>query len=198
MLLEISTNMPKGIKGFQKGHKSRIGKPQSEETKKKISLSNKGKVRTDKQRKNISEAAKNREWKPDEEYKKKMSRIAKERGYGKWLTGKKRPLWVREKLSLAKKGDKAPNWKGGISPENQIIRGSLKYQVWRSSVFGRDGYKCQRCGAKSGWSKQLKMRTKIHAHHVKPFSEYPELRFDVNNGITLCIPCHIEIHKKKK
>lgn len=189
--------MPKGIKGFQKGHNGFIPKERYPEIAKKISVSNKGKVRTAEHRKNISIAAKNRKWKPDEAYKEKMSKIAKEKGYGKWHKGRKRPLWVREKLSKAKEGSNAPNWKGGISPQHQIIRGSLKYQLWRASVFARDRYACQKCGAKSGWNKKLKMRNKIHAHHVKAFSKYPELRFDINNGITLCVDCHIKIHKAR-
>jgi predicted RNase H-like nuclease (RuvC/YqgF family) len=34
------------------------------------------------------------------------------------------------------------------------------------------------------------------AHHVKPKSQYPELKFDLENGVTLCVDCHKDHHKK--
>jgi hypothetical protein len=81
-------------------------------------------------------------------------------------------------------GEKAPFWKGGITPENQIIRSSTQYKNWRKSVFERDGYRCVVCNSHSD----------LHAHHKKEFHEFPELRFDVSNGITLCKIHHAEIH----
>jgi hypothetical protein len=74
------------------------------------------------------------------------------------------------------------NWKGGITPENMKIRGSLEYRTWRINVFKRDNFICQNCG-KTG---------DLNAHHIKSFSEFPEERFNVANGITLCIECHKE------
>jgi len=82
-----------------------------------------------------------------------------------------------------------PNWKGGITPVNKIIRSSRKYSLWRKSVFKRDNYICQNCG---------KRGNKLNAHHIKSFSEYTELRFDISNGKTLCLSCHENIHPSLK
>jgi hypothetical protein len=62
-------------------------------------------------------------------------------------------------------------------------RRSKKYHAWRVAVFERDG-ECQACG-----SNYL-----LTAHHIIPYSECVELRYDVSNGITLCEQCHREFH----
>ena len=74
------------------------------------------------------------------------------------------------------------NWKGGITPINLAIRNSLEYKLWRTSVFERDNYTCIIGGKAHG--------SKLEADHIKPFSLYPELRFQLSNGRTLCIDCH--------
>lgn len=79
------------------------------------------------------------------------------------------------------------NYKGGITPENKAVRNSDKSKYWRVKVFERDNYTCQKCGNTGGI---------LNAHHIKEFSKYKELRFDVNNGMTLCKSCHIKIHSK--
>ena len=71
------------------------------------------------------------------------------------------------------------NWKGGISPRDLA---SPKYREWRRKVFERDGYKCVQCGYDEGRI--------LEAHHIKPWSQYPEVRFDITNGMTLCKSCH--------
>ena len=85
-------------------------------------------------------------------------------------------------------GSKHWNWKGGISPENKLIRNGTAIRLWRKEVFERDDYTCQRCNQKGGT---------LHAHHIKEFSKYPELRFEITNGMTLCRGCHKKIHCKK-
>jgi len=77
------------------------------------------------------------------------------------------------------------NWKGGITPEVMRIRNSEETAIWRKAVFERDDYTCQGCGQRGG---------RLHCHHVKEFSKYPELRFEVSNGQTLCVSCHTKTH----
>jgi predicted RNA-binding Zn-ribbon protein involved in translation (DUF1610 family) len=85
-----------------------------------------------------------------------------------------------------KVGAKSPTWKGGITQINLKIRNSDAAKEWRRSVFIRDNYTCVYCGLRSYKNHHLY----IQAHHIKSFSQYPELRFDINNGITLCKECH--------
>src|SRR5690606_4838553 len=79
------------------------------------------------------------------------------------------------------------NYKGGISAENHIIRNSTNIKIWRAKVFERDDFTCKHCHTIGGI---------LHAHHIKFFADYPQLRFDVSNGITLCKNCHINEHKR--
>lgn len=70
----------------------------------------------------------------------------------------------------------------------QDYRKTEEYKVWRANVFNRDGFKCQVCGQVGGM---------LNAHHIKEFSKYPDLRYEVDNGVTLCESCHKKIHRKK-
>jgi hypothetical protein len=88
--------------------------------------------------------------------------------------GKKRPEWS---------GMNHPSWKGGVTPINEKIRKSIEYKDWRTKVFKRDNYTCQMCGIRGN-------KTYLNADHIKPFAIFPELRFELENGRTLCKYCH--------
>ena len=67
------------------------------------------------------------------------------------------------------------------------------YNEWRRQVFKRDRYTCQICGVNNENSKNVY----LNAHHIKPKRLFPELKFSVENGITLCVDCHAEVHKRQ-
>lgn len=89
-----------------------------------------------------------------------------------------------------KKGRKPHNYKGGVGRFRVQIYYSEQYQNWRTSVFEKDGYRCLDCGQLGG---------ELQADHIYMFSLFPRLRFDINNGQTLCKPCHrIKTNKEMK
>ena len=113
-------------------------------------------------------------------------------------------------------GDKHPNWKGGITPLNMLLR-EYFHTNQVPKIARRDNYTCQMCGKK---------HTVLHIHHNRKFSdivqeirdEHPLLnpqnttdqvelyniithdrRFlDEDNLITLCKDCHIKVHSKNE
>lgn len=76
-----------------------------------------------------------------------------------------------------------------ITPINSRIRQSVYYKEWRSRCFVRDNFTCQNCKRVGG---------DLEVHHIKSFRSFPLLRFDVNNGITLCKICHSKIDEHRK
>ena len=100
--------------------------------------------------------------------------------------GWKHSIEHRMKNSMCHKGSKSHLWKGGITPKNESIRRTIEFRLWRESVFARDNWTCQKCKIKSGDGKLVYLQ----AHHIKSFSDYPELRFAIDNGLTLCRDCH--------
>ena len=89
---------------------------------------------------------------------------------------------LNKKRSIALSGEKSPHWKGGVTPINEMIRKSLEYRLWREAVFKRDNYTCTWCGDKTSGN--------LNADHIKQFAYFPELRFAIDNGRTLCRECH--------
>lgn len=111
------------------------------------------------------------------------------------FSGGKHSIKTRRKMSLVRigihTGKKHPNWKGGITPLNRQLRQSKEYLNWRSDVFERDNYTCQKCSKHGG---------QLEAHHIIPF-RVNRTNYNVDNGLTLCKPCHRSLERgsyKKK
>lgn len=75
-----------------------------------------------------------------------------------------------------------------LLPENKELRRSAypnerstnEYYDWRMAVLKRDLHSCQECGNKKD----------LAIHHIKNYRDYPSLRINIGNGITLCRKCH--------
>ena len=91
--------------------------------------------------------------------------------------------WQSENL----RGANSPTWLGGTSELRSRISATRKYKAWRKAILLRDKYTCRRCG--------FQTKSNIHAHHIMPLSLFPELMFDLENGLTLCDPCHDKTHQ---
>jgi len=103
------------------------------------------------------------------------------------IMGRKDTMETRLKKRIARLGHNNPAWKGGIDKDKLFRRKSVQYTNWRNAVFIRDGYRCLDCGAKNG---ETGHRVILNADHIYPYSIYPRLRYEVENGRTLCLDCH--------
>jgi hypothetical protein len=153
--------------GFQKGHKdflnskkTFLGHRHSEATRKKMSISRKGKP--------SNMLGKHH----SEETKRKIS-LSK--------IGTHHTEEARKKISISERGEKNNFWKGGLTEKNKLERKRIEFRLWREAVFARDNWICQECNKRGG---------NLHPHHIKSWSKFPELRFAIDNGITLCVKCH--------
>lgn len=88
-------------------------------------------------------------------------------------------------------GDNSPVWKGG-PPVTRVERATHDYIAWRTAVFSRDNYTCSACGARN----RPGVTVELHAHHINNWADYPEERYDIENGITLCSDCHYCFHSR--
>ena len=179
----------------------------------------KGRQPSDKEKRNLSERMKGKtlaqgykhteEWKKEqsqrirgqnhpyfgkhhtEETKKKISETLKKKGIKPkvWFNAKgyKHSIESRKRMSEGCKGEKHWRWQGGIEEENKRVRKGIEFRLWRESVFSRDGWTCQKYGI---------IGARLHPHHINNFAEKEELRFAIDNGITLSEKAHKEFHKK--
>ena len=88
----------------------------------------------------------------------------------------------RIRSSCIQRGIDIRDFDGFATSEQHMARNNTYYKEWKDKVFKRDNYTCQCCGKRGG---------NLNAHHIYNFSKHPDLRYDVDNGITLCEKCHL-------
>jgi len=85
------------------------------------------------------------------------------------------------------KGKNNPNYNSNLTDLDRLEKRDLVENInWRKSIFKRDNYKCTICNKKQN----------IVAHHLNSYSMYKDKRFDLNNGVTLCVEHHKDYHSK--
>jgi len=99
------------------------------------------------------------------------------------LNGRKLSKETKRKISLSNGG----TGMSFMSKKRYYHLRDKKYMNWRSKVFERDNWTCQTCGLRGSY---------LEAHHIKGWAKYPKIRYEIENGVTLCVECHRLIRKK--
>lgn len=85
------------------------------------------------------------------------------------------------------KGSNNPNYNPNLTNEERLTnRDTIENINWRKSVYQRDDYKCTICGESHT----------LEAHHLNSYTNFKDMRFDINNGVTLCKNHHKDYHLK--
>jgi 5-methylcytosine-specific restriction endonuclease McrA len=183
--------IPKNISLLKISNKGRVF---SDEHKYKISISNTGKKQSEETVTKRIAKLKGRKMSKETKLKISKGNMGKKRSLeirqeqSKQRNGRRLSEETKQKIREAsiRNGNKPPSYLGRrkLNPktsEVRRLRSSLEYKLWRVAVFERDNYTCVWCGIKGGI---------LNADHIKRFSDYPELRFAIDNGRTLCFECH--------
>ena len=89
--------------------------------------------------------------------------------------GKNHPKWIKDRTKLKI---------GKIKSYN------TQYKYWMLEIKRRDNWKCR--------IQNQDCRGHLEAHHILPWRDYPELRYEINNGITLCVFHHPRKRSEEK
>tara|TARA_R100001530_G_scaffold87103_1_gene60667 strand:- start:3849 stop:4577 length:729 start_codon:yes stop_codon:yes gene_type:complete len=157
---------------FAKLGKKRV--PHTEATKRKIGLGNKGKIRSEETREKLRIV--------------NLGKVVSKETVLKILEkikGRKRSKETKQRLSLAKMGNKNPAWNNGSSFEPYGIDFNEKL---KELIRERDGYYCRLCNKKQG------RKEKFPVHHI----DYIKQNNDPLNLITLCKSCHSKTNFNRK
>lgn len=100
--------------------------------------------------------------------------------------GIKHKKGTKMKMSISRKGFNLGQKHYRWNPDREAVRRDLRndpvYKQWSRSVKNRDHWKCK--------INNEDCNGKVVAHHILSWAKFPELRYEVNNGITLCHAHH--------
>lgn len=99
------------------------------------------------------------------------------KGLKGYMSGSSHYLWKSDRTLLLKYKD-------------SIERNSPLYKRWRQQVWLRDNFTCKIANPDCSG--------RIEAHHILGWSSHPELRYKLNNGITLCHAHHPRARAEEK
>ncbi len=98
------------------------------------------------------------------------------------MKGKHHSEKTKQKQSIAHLKEKSWRWNPNRDEVRYDRRNDPEYKQWRKEVFKRDRYKCK--------INNDDCDGRMEAHHILPWKDYPEERYNINNGITLCQAHH--------
>jgi hypothetical protein len=157
--------------------KINLGKSLTKETREKISSSRLGFIPSLETRRKLSESGKGRGAGISKPAEVKAKISAK-------LTGRSLSLEHREQLLSSTMIQTKRLFADAARNERRGFHSDYRERDWVAAVKKRDNNTCQKCG------KQNLVGRDCHAHHVKRWDKFPELRFVIENGQTLCSSCH--------
>lgn len=173
----------------QKMSKAHLGKKRTEEHKRNMSIAMKGFKRspfTEEHKLKLSQSHLGQKCSPETRLKMSLSGKGKNKG-NQYVKGHKWTEERKKRFSILKTGIRIPklqgaNHHGWISDRTLLKtkgdRRSYAYSNWRKEVWNRDKFKCRIADEDC--------KGQLQAHHILRWVEYPKLRYEVNNGITLC------------
>lgn len=157
----------------------------------KMSNSHKGKKHTEERKEKIGKSNKGKHKKGEERNKEIVEKIRKK--LKKYFSNEENKILASCYAQKINRED----WNGFKKTEYEKIRRSKEWKKWRKKVFERDKFTCKNKNCKYC---NNELGVEIHPHHIKPFSIYPNLVFEIDNGRTLCANYHLKsnLHKNLK
>ena len=88
---------------------------------------------------------------------------------------------------IKRTGENHPRYNPNLTDEERFNKRGHEHIMWSQQVLSDDNYTCQICN---------QLRGNLNAHHLNGWNAFPEQRFDLDNGVTLCTDCHKEFHSE--